>query len=214
MKLLNCGPGMDTTAIHDDTAAEINAVTEKTTPVAADLLLAEDSAASNAKKKVQAGNLVKSLDISALTADASPDSAADYVVTLDASDSANKKALINTLPNERFVSRGDPSGYDYTQANLTMDLNWHDLDISSKITSGATRAKINVIIVDAAAKSISFRKKGNSNAYNVDRVATPGGAAAYSKVMEIECDSNGVIQYYSSAAVTSVGITVLGSWVS
>ena len=44
-------------AIHDDVASEISAITEKTTPVSADLILIEDSAASNAKKKVQLGNL-------------------------------------------------------------------------------------------------------------------------------------------------------------
>lgn len=49
--------GADATAIHDDTAAEISAVTEKATPVAADLLLIEDSAAANAKKRIQIGNL-------------------------------------------------------------------------------------------------------------------------------------------------------------
>ena len=49
--------GIDTTAIHDDTAAEISAITEKTAPVAADLLVIEDSAASNAKKRLQVGNL-------------------------------------------------------------------------------------------------------------------------------------------------------------
>ena len=48
--------GQDTTAIHDDTAAEINAVTEKGTPVDADLILIEDSAAANVKKKIQNEN--------------------------------------------------------------------------------------------------------------------------------------------------------------
>jgi hypothetical protein len=47
----------DSTAIHDDTAAEISVVTEKTVPVDADLILIEDSAAANAKKRVQVGNL-------------------------------------------------------------------------------------------------------------------------------------------------------------
>lgn len=47
----------DPDAIHDNADGEISLITEKTTPVAADLLLIEDSAASNAKKKVQAGNL-------------------------------------------------------------------------------------------------------------------------------------------------------------
>ena len=49
--------GADSTAIHDDTASEISAVTEKTTPVGADLLLIEDSAAGNAKKRLQLDNL-------------------------------------------------------------------------------------------------------------------------------------------------------------
>lgn len=49
--------GSDSTAIHDDVSGEINALTEKTTPVDNDLLIIEDSAASNAKKKLKTGNL-------------------------------------------------------------------------------------------------------------------------------------------------------------
>lgn len=49
--------GADSTAIHDNVASEISSVTEKTTPVNADLLLIEDSAAANAKRRVQVGNL-------------------------------------------------------------------------------------------------------------------------------------------------------------
>lgn len=49
--------GADADAIHDNVAAEISAITEKTTPVSADLIVIEDSAASNAKKRVQIGNL-------------------------------------------------------------------------------------------------------------------------------------------------------------
>lgn len=47
----------DGDAIHDNVAAEISALTEKVTPVSADLIIIEDSAAANAKKKVQVGNL-------------------------------------------------------------------------------------------------------------------------------------------------------------
>lgn len=47
----------DGDAIHDNVASEISAVTEKTTPVDNDLLLIEDSAASNAKKSLKIGNL-------------------------------------------------------------------------------------------------------------------------------------------------------------
>lgn len=51
------GSGTDPDAIHDNVAGEIAAVAEKTTPVNADVILIEDSAASNVKKKVQIGNL-------------------------------------------------------------------------------------------------------------------------------------------------------------
>jgi len=49
--------GGDVHAIHDNVAGEIAAVTEKVTPVSADLLLIEDSAAGDVKKRVQVGNL-------------------------------------------------------------------------------------------------------------------------------------------------------------
>ena len=49
--------GADATAIHDNQAGEIALVAEKVTPVAADLVLIEDSADSNNKKRVQVGNL-------------------------------------------------------------------------------------------------------------------------------------------------------------
>ena len=47
----------DGDAIHDNVAAEINAIAEKASPVSGDLLIIEDSESSNAKKKVQIGNL-------------------------------------------------------------------------------------------------------------------------------------------------------------
>ena len=49
--------GADSTAIHDDTAGEIAAVAVKGTPVSGDLLLIEDSADSNNKKRITVGSL-------------------------------------------------------------------------------------------------------------------------------------------------------------
>ena len=51
------GGGADADAIHDNVAGEIAAVAVKATPVAADLLLIEDSAAGNAKKRITIGAL-------------------------------------------------------------------------------------------------------------------------------------------------------------
>ena len=49
--------GFDTTAIHTNASGEIAALTAKTAPVDDDLLVIEDSAATNAKKKLTLGNL-------------------------------------------------------------------------------------------------------------------------------------------------------------
>ncbi|KKK93004.1 hypothetical protein LCGC14_2697240 [marine sediment metagenome] len=51
------GGGADPNAIHDNVAAEINAIAEKVAPIAADLVIIEDSADANNKKKAQVGNL-------------------------------------------------------------------------------------------------------------------------------------------------------------
>lgn len=50
----------DTAAIHDDTGSEISAITAKGTPINADFLLIEDSAASNVKKRITIGDLPSS----------------------------------------------------------------------------------------------------------------------------------------------------------
>ena len=55
------GGGTDDDAIHDNVAGEIAAIAEKTAPVAADMLLIEDTDAANAKKRVQLGSFPLSL---------------------------------------------------------------------------------------------------------------------------------------------------------
>lgn len=51
------GSGTDPDAIHDNVASEISAITEKVTPVGSDMILIEDSADSNNKKKVLVSSL-------------------------------------------------------------------------------------------------------------------------------------------------------------
>ncbi|MCP4639455.1 MAG: hypothetical protein GY851_03430 [bacterium] len=64
--------GIDPNAIHDNVAGEINAVATKATPLAADLILIEDTAASNAKKKVTVGSLTLTTASTRITSGDSP----------------------------------------------------------------------------------------------------------------------------------------------
>lgn len=58
--------GIDDTAIHDNVAGEINAIADKASPVGADILIIEDSAAGFAKKKVSITNLPGGSDADAI----------------------------------------------------------------------------------------------------------------------------------------------------
>ncbi len=103
------GPGTDTTAIHDDTSGEINAITEKVSPVGADVLVIEDSAASFAKKRVQITNLPGGADadaihdnvsgeISLITEKVTPVSADLLLIEDSAASNAKKRVQIGNLP--------------------------------------------------------------------------------------------------------------------
>jgi hypothetical protein len=87
------------------------------------------------------GNPALTVDINGLTADASPDSAADYVMTYDASASANKKVLLTNLPGGG--GGGAPTGAQYvtlaTDGTLTSE---------RVLTAGS-----NITITDAGAGS-------------------------------------------------------------
>ncbi|KKM61157.1 hypothetical protein LCGC14_1534570, partial [marine sediment metagenome] len=87
--------GADSTAIHDNIAGEIVAITEKTTPVANDEVVVEDSADSNNKKSVKISNLKTPLK-SVLY------SVHQYVFTPDAAPAA--EAVTGTPQGNIYVS--------------------------------------------------------------------------------------------------------------
>lgn len=85
--------GADPAAIHDNISGEIAALTEKVSPVSADLVIIEDSGDSNTKKKVQLGNLPGggSGDMAAATYD--PAGIEEQVVGLTATQTMTNKTL-------------------------------------------------------------------------------------------------------------------------
>ena len=208
------GSDNDKEAIHDNVAAEISAITEKASPVAADLVIVEDSAASNVKKKVQVGNLSGSLDIDGLTAITTIDAAADYVPVFDATDSANKKILPTNL-GHRYVDRGDPAAADFAVGDLTTDGTWNDLDLSSIVPAGAIAVHFTLAIRDdAVGTTIQFRKNGNSNTVNAAlSLCLVANIDNYTEHMVV-CDAGRIIEYNAANTTwTTVSIRVRGWWI-
>jgi len=66
VQIVNLPGGADPNAIHVNAAGEIAGIAEKVAPINADLLVSEDSAAGNIKKRIQAGNLPAGADPDAI----------------------------------------------------------------------------------------------------------------------------------------------------
>lgn len=87
--------GATPSAIHDDTAGEIAAVTLKASPVSGDLLLIEDSAAANVKKRITIGSLPAGGEVNNLAGDGISGIADDQLAVGTGAGTAAYKTLSN-----------------------------------------------------------------------------------------------------------------------
>lgn len=114
-----------------------------------------------------------------------------------------------------ITERGDPSASDFTDASLTTDGTWRDLDLSSIVPAGAVMVLLRVVVEDDAAESyLQFRKNGNSNSYAVNGVYTQVSGVLIEDSIPVFCDSSRVIEYRgSNLTFTSISIDVIGWYV-
>jgi hypothetical protein len=107
----------------DPSDVDISALTEKTTLANADLFLIQDSAASNAFKKVQKANVATAFDINALTEDTAPAIATDFGPTYDVSGLGNKKVKPIRYDGtvRHSVSNTDTAINSLTNVTITTD---------------------------------------------------------------------------------------------
>lgn len=124
----------DTDAIHKSTASEIHGLTNKATPIGADEIVIEDSAASWAKKRVAISTLPtgsgdsdaihKSVagEIDGLTAKSTPVGADELVIEDSAASWAKKKIAISSLPSSGGVGGGDIATVLHQNTNYNTDV--------------------------------------------------------------------------------------------
>jgi hypothetical protein len=112
-----------------------------------------------------------------------------------------------------FHDRGDASGYDFIASALTMDGNWHDMDLSSIVAENAKAISLWVLVSDATAgKYIQFRKNGNAETLNKSRIYNISSASPNTQDIIVSCDSGVVIEYYASSPISTVNIVIKGWW--
>lgn len=114
---------------------------------------------------------------------------------------------------DMFVDRGDPSSADWTQANLTMDSTWHELNLSAIVPAGAKAVFLRISFQDASInQELSFRKNGSTYAVNRALTRTMIANIAMYQDKIVACDVNRIIEYYANAGLDSVSITIAGWW--
>jgi len=111
---------------------------------------------------------------------------------------------------------GTLSGYDFTQADLTQDGNWHDLDLSAIVPAGAIAVKLEIGVLKAtlAAETFMVRKNGSLDEYNVGKVsATVDNRGAFGE-KTVGVDTNRIIEYKEtkSTGVLDVIQIVIKGW--
>lgn len=118
---------------------------------------------------------------------------------------------------DKYIDRGDATGYDFTHPDFTQDNAWHELDLSSIIPE---EAKGQLIHISALYKHetvtggwIEIRENGNVNAYNVRTMQIlVTNITHYDPDVWVMCDSDGKIEYKTSGvnALTSIQLTIVG----
>lgn len=111
-----------------------------------------------------------------------------------------------------FTYKGPKTAVDYTEADLTQDDSWHDLDISTKISAGAKAVLIQVVLLTINDNStISFRKNGTSETSSAACLSEAGYDVPENSQLWIVPDANGVIEYMCAGwSYSSIDITIIG----
>jgi len=113
-----------------------------------------------------------------------------------------------------YTDRGDPSAFDFNEANLTEDGTWRELDLSG-VVGEAVRLVMLAVMLNATevGKRAMFRTCGNSNERNADVMYTIKADANRSSTIWVQTDATGKIEYNIQAATWGgITITVRG-WV-
>ncbi|GAH79786.1 unnamed protein product [marine sediment metagenome] len=112
-----------------------------------------------------------------------------------------------------FIDRGDPITHDYDREDLELDFNWHDINLSAIVPTGAKAVALYTYIATTAAqKSIQFRKKSNTHTENISRIETQAGNLTIPADLIVACDENQIIQYKATIGVWLILIITIKGW--
>jgi len=145
------GGGTDVNAVHVNVASEISGITAKATPTSSDLLIIEDAADSNNKKKITIGDLPSSGGGNTIYS-ANDSLTGDRVVNLDSNklefkDSTNANSLLILDDNTRATISNTVSG------------------IISQYQGSSTTGKLSIFSSSVVVNASQFQSKNQSGSH-------------------------------------------------
>jgi hypothetical protein len=113
-----------------------------------------------------------------------------------------------------YTDRGDPAAPDFVTANFTTDATWREWDLSGIVPEGTKAVTFSLyIIAPATNKTMRFRKKGNTNIYNITGAITQAININNFTQCVVGVDNDRKAEYYGSLTVfTGIQITITGWW--
>jgi uncharacterized lipoprotein YehR (DUF1307 family) len=147
-------------------------------------------------------NVYLSLDINSLTTDATPDGAADYIVTYDTSAAEHKKVLINNMPNSgetNTASNVGVGGVGVFKQKTGVNLEFKNVNAASSKITVVNDAANNEIDIDVAEANINHNALLNYVAnQHIDHTTvsissgiglTGGGTIAATRTLSLDINS-------------------------
>lgn len=97
---------------------------------------------------------------------------------------------------DKFYDRGDPAAADFAHTDLTIDNDWHSLDLSSIIPAGVSLVLLRVVLnCSDGWRNVLFRTHGNSNTINTSYIRNFSAGSEIPFDVYVTPDSDGVIDY-------------------
>ncbi len=121
--------------------------------------------------------------------------------------------IVSLIPGgPGYVDRGDAATFDFTAADLTIDDDWHDLDLSTVIPSGSTAVHLRHFVQsNNISARIRFRKKGHTGFANIADSQIQASTRPFPDDKIIGLDEDRFIQYrVFNTMYTNIFITVAG----
>jgi len=112
-----------------------------------------------------------------------------------------------------LIDRGDPIASDFTQADMTLDNAWHDLDLSAIVPADAIWVMFIVELRHNVGDGfLQFRKNGNANVFASPKVYVQVVNEEVAAQMLVPCDDAQIIEYRADLNIQFVTMTILG-WI-